>query len=259
MTPKERLDKLLVARGVVLSRERARALIMAGKVLVDENRVEKPGAQVRSDAHICLRREDFPFVSRGGVKLERALGVFGIDPKGKRAVDVGASTGGFTDCLLQKGALKVFAVDVGYGQLAWKLQQDPRVVNLERRNIRYLDFREIGEPVDLIVVDTSFISVRKFLERLCQIVMDSGDIVILIKPQFEVGKGEVEKGGIVRDPEKQIRVVRKIQQWALDLGLRVKGVVESPLKGVKGNREFFIHFVKGAMWVHGPTEDTETG
>lgn len=259
MTARERLDRLLVERGLVPSRERAKALIMAGKVLVDENRVQKPGTQVRPNARIRLKGEDSPFVSRGGLKLERALEVFGIDPKGKKAVDVGASTGGFTDCLLQRGASKVFAVDVGYGQLAWKLQQDPRVVNLERRNIRYIDFQEIGEPVDLIVVDTSFISVRKFLGRLCQMIKDGGDIVILTKPQFEVGKGEVEKGGIVRDPEKQIRVVEKIQQWAAEIGLRVKGVMESPLKGIKGNREFFIHFVKEAMSDHGPTENPETG
>lgn len=241
MRAKERLDRLLVERGLVPSRQRAKALIMAGKVVVDENRVEKPGTQVRPDANIRLKGEDYPFVSRGGLKLERALEVFGIDPRGKKAIDVGASTGGFTDCLLQRGASKVFAVDVGYGQLAWKLQQDPRVVNLERRNIRYLEFREIGEPVDLIVVDTSFISVGKFLLRLCQMMKKGGDILILVKPQFEVGKGKVEKGGIVRDHEKHMRVVERVKQWAGEIGLRVKGVMESPLRGIKGNKEFFIH------------------
>jgi 23S rRNA (cytidine1920-2'-O)/16S rRNA (cytidine1409-2'-O)-methyltransferase len=244
MTVKERLDRLLVERGFVTSRQRARALIMAGNVVVDENRVEKPGTPVRSDAHIRLKGEDCAYVSRGGLKLEAALEVFEIDPRGKSAIDVGASTGGFTDCLLQRGVSKVFAVDVGYGQLAWKLQQDPRVVNMERRNIRYLDVQEVGDPVDLIVVDTSFISVEKFLVRLCQMMKKNGDIVILLKPQFEVGKGQVEKGGVVRDPKKHMRVIEKIQQWGEEIGLRAKGVVESPLRGAKGNKEFFIHFVK---------------
>jgi len=244
MRTKERLDRLLVERGLVPSRQRARALIMAGKVVVDEDRVEKPGTQVRCDVSVRLKGEDCPFVSRGGLKLERALEVFDIDPRGKRAMDVGASTGGFTDCLLQKGASEVFAIDVGYGQLAWKLQKDPRVVNLERRNIRHLESHEIGGPVDLIVVDTSFISVEKFLTGLCQMVKKCGDIVVLIKPQFEVGKGNVERGGIVRDPKQHMRVVERIQHWAGEVGLRTKGVMESPLRGMKGNREFFVHFVK---------------
>jgi len=244
MSAKERLDRLLVERGFAPSRQRAKALIMAGKVVVDENRVEKPGIQVRSGAQIRLKGADCPFVSRGGLKLDRALEVFGIDPRGKKAIDVGASTGGFTDCLLQRGASKVFAVDVGYGQLAWKLQQDCRVVILERRNVRYLESREIGEPVDLIVVDTSFISVEKFLPRLCHMIKETGDIVVLIKPQFEVGKGEVEKGGVVRTPEKHMTVLERIQQGAKQIGLRTKGVMESPLRGTKGNREFFMHFVR---------------
>lgn len=244
MTAKDRLDRLLVDRRLVSTRQRARALIMAGKVMVDESRVSKPGTQVRSDADIRVEQDDLAFVSRGGLKLEAALKTFGIDPKGKRAIDVGASTGGFTDCLLQKGASRVFAVDVGYGQLAWKLQQDPRVVNLERRNIRYLDVQAIGEPVDLIVVDTSFISVEKFLVRLCQMMKEDGEIVILIKPQFEVGKGEVEKGGIVRNPEKHARVLQRIQDSGENIGLRTKGVMESPLRGTKGNKEFFIHLVR---------------
>ncbi len=244
MTAKERLDRLLVERGFVTSRQRARALIMAGNVVVDENCVEKPGTLVSSDAHIRLKGEDCAYVSRGGLKLEAALEVFKIDPRGKSAIDVGASTGGFTDCLLQRGVSKVFAVDVGYGQLAWKLQQDPRVVNMERRNIRYLDVQEVGDPVDLIVVDTSFISVEKFLVHLCKMMKKNGDIVILLKPQFEVGKGQVEKGGVVRDPKKHMRVIEKIQQWGEEIGLRAKGVVESPLRGPKGNKEFFIHFVK---------------
>jgi 23S rRNA (cytidine1920-2'-O)/16S rRNA (cytidine1409-2'-O)-methyltransferase len=244
MTGKERIDRLLVERGLVSSRQRARVLIMAGRVVVDENPVDKPGTQVRSNAKVRLKGQDSPFVSRGGVKLEGALEAFGIDPKGKKAMDVGASTGGFTDCLLQRGASKVFAVDVGYGQLAWKLQQNQRVVNLERRNIRHLDVQEIGEKVDLIVVDTSFISVEKFLSRLGQMVKKNGDIVILVKPQFEVGKGEVEKGGVVRDPLKHARIVEKIQKGGEEIGLKRQGVMESPLTGAKGNKEFFIHFVR---------------
>ena len=244
MKTRERLDRLMAERRLVPSRDRAKALIMAGKVLVDENRVEKPGTQVRWNAQIRLKGEDCPFVSRGGLKLERALAFFDIDPRGKKAMDVGASTGGFTDCLLQKGASQVFAIDVGYGQLAWKLQKDPRVVNLERRNIRHLKSHEIGDLVDLIVVDTSFISVEKFLVRLCQMVRTWGDIVILVKPQFEVGKGKVGKGGIVRDSEEQIGVVKRIQHWAGEIGLRTIGVMESPLRGAKGNKEFFLHLVK---------------
>jgi len=269
MSHKERLDKILVDRKLAPSRQRARALIMAGKVVVDENRVEKPGTQVWPDADIRLKGEDIPFVSRGGVKLDRALEVFGIDPQGKRAIDVGASTGGFTDCLIQRGVAEVFAVDVGYGQLAWKLRQDARVVNLERRNIRYLDLQEIGEPVELIVVDTSFISIQKFLLRLRHMVREDGDIVILIKPQFEVGKGKVEKGGIIRDHEAHKRVVERVRHEAREIGLETRGVIESPLKGAKGNKEFFIHLVRRegegeregreSVSRHGPAKSTETG
>jgi 23S rRNA (cytidine1920-2'-O)/16S rRNA (cytidine1409-2'-O)-methyltransferase len=244
MSAKERLDRLLLERGLASSRQRAKALVMAGKVVVDETRVEKPGAQIRSDAAIRLKGEDCPFVSRGGLKLDGALEFFGIEPGGKKAIDVGASTGGFTDCLLQRGASQVVAVDVGYGQLAWKLQQDPRVVSLERRNIRYVHPQEIGDPADLIVVDTSFISVEKFLARLCRVVKKGGDILVLIKPQFEVGRGEVEKGGVVRNPEKHERVVERIRTCGEELGLKTRGIMESPLRGVTGNKEFFIHFVR---------------
>ncbi|MBW2056278.1 MAG: TlyA family RNA methyltransferase [Deltaproteobacteria bacterium] len=244
MRPKERLDRLLVERGLASSRQQARALIMAGKVVAGGNPVEKPGTLVRPDISLGLKGRGCPFVSRGGLKLEAALKAFEIDPRGKRAMDVGASTGGFTDCLLQKGAARVFAVDVGYGQLAWRLQQDPRVVNLERTNIRYLDFQEVGEPLDLIVVDTSFISVEKFLSRLRGMVKRGGDLVVLVKPQFEVGRGEVEKGGIIRDRTKQMRVVERVRRAGEELGLVARGVIESPIKGAKGNREFFVHFVR---------------
>jgi len=269
MSHKQRLDRILVDRRLAPSRQRARALIMAGKVVVDENRVEKPGAQIWPDADIRLKGEDIPFVSRGGLKLDRALEAFGIDPTGKTAIDVGASTGGFTDCLIQRGAAKVFAVDVGYGQLAWKLRQDARIVNLERRNIRYLDLQEIGEPVELIVVDTSFISVNKFLVRLNHMVREDGDIVVLIKPQFEVGKGQVEKGGIIRNHEAHRRVLERVRQDARAIGLETRGVIESPLKGAKGNTEFFVHLVRRedvgvgqgreSVSRHGPAKSTKTG
>ncbi len=259
MRLKERLDKLLVERGLVSSRQRARGLIMAGKVVVDDKRIEKPGTPVSYDAQVRLKGEVCKYVSRGGMKLERALDVFTIDPRGKTAMDVGASTGGFTDCLLQRGAVRVFAVDVGYGQLAWKLQKDPRVVNLERKNIRYLDLKEIGEPVDLIVVDTSFISVEKFLPRLYELMKKEGEIVALIKPQFEVGRGEVGKGGIVKDPDKHRRVIERIRGFVAKIDMEVKSVVASPLRGASGNMEFFVHFVRTGATSHGSTEDTKAG
>ena len=244
MVRKERFDKLLVEKGMVQSRERARALIMAGKVIVDGQPINKPGAMVEVDAQLQIRGEDHPYVSRGGLKLEGALKAFEIDPKGMVVIDVGASTGGFTDCVLQKGAKKVYAVDVGYGQLAWSLQNDPRVVSLDRRNIRYLKKEEVGELVDLILVDTSFISIEKFLLHLLGFLKKGGEILSLIKPQFEVGKGEVGKGGVVRDPALHQKVIERISQFSRELRLTVHGVKESPLLGPKGNKEFFIHLKK---------------
>jgi 23S rRNA (cytidine1920-2'-O)/16S rRNA (cytidine1409-2'-O)-methyltransferase len=244
VTRKERFDKLLVEKGMVQSRERARALIMEGKVTVDGQTLEKPGLQVKVDAHLQIRGEDMPFVSRGGLKLEAALKAFGVDPEGKVVIDVGASTGGFTDCVLQKGAKKVYAIDVGYGQLAWKLQKDPRVVNLERRNIRYLKREEVAEEADLILVDTSFISIEKFLPHLLGFLKEGGDLLCLIKPQFEVGRGEVDKGGVVKDPALHQKVIDRISQFSQGLGLKGREVIESPLLGPKGNREFFIHLKK---------------
>jgi len=241
---KERFDKLLVEKGIVQSRERARAFIMEGRVAVDGRILDKPGTRVAVDAQLQLREEDQTYVSRGGKKLEGALEAFGIDPRGMVVIDVGASTGGFTDCVLQKGARKVYAVDVGYGQLAWKLQKDPRVVNLERRNIRYLKREEIQERADLILVDTSFISIEKFLPHLLGFLKEGGDLVSLIKPQFEVGKGEVGKGGVVRDPALHQKVIERISQFSRRLGVKVLPVVESPLLGPKGNKEFFIHLKK---------------
>ena len=244
MIRKERLDKLLVDRGVVQSREKARALIMAGKVAVEGNRMDKPGIQINADAQLQIQGGNSSYVSRGGEKLEGALRVFGIDPKQMLVMDVGASTGGFTDCILQKGAKKVYAVDVGYGQLAWRLQKDPRVLNLERRNIRYLRREEVQEEIDLILIDTSFISIEKFLPHLLGFLKKGGAMLSLIKPQFEVQRGEVGKGGVVRDKALHEKVIERIANFSRGLGLKVLGVTESPLLGPKGNKEFFIYFKK---------------
>ena len=242
---KERLDKLLVDKGIVQSRERARALIMAGKVLVKGKKVEKAGEMVLVDADIVLIGEDIPYVSRGGLKLEKALDEFNIDVTGKVAIDVGASTGGFTDCLLQRGAKKVYAIDVGYGQLDLKLRNDPRVINIERQNIRYIEKKVVPEDVDLVTIDSSFISLVKIIPKILEFIGEYGALIALIKPQFEVGKGEVGKGGVVRDEAKQRAVVEKIREFCTDSGLSVIGVVESPILGPKGNREFLIYAVKG--------------
>ncbi len=244
MGTKERLDKLLVDKGIVQSRERARAMIMAGKVAVDGKTVDKPGTQTNMEARLEVQGGGSSYVSRGGEKLEGALKGFAIDPRGMVAMDVGASTGGFTDCILQKGAEKVYAVDVGYGQLAWGLRKNPRVVNLERRNIRYLRREEVKEELDLILIDTSFISVEKFLPHLLGFLKKGGAIVGLIKPQFEVGREEVGKGGVVRDRALHKKMIDRISNFSRGLGLKVLGVTESPLLGPKGNREFFIHLKK---------------
>ncbi|MGB7574026.1 MAG: TlyA family RNA methyltransferase [Thermodesulfobacteriota bacterium] len=258
MVTKERIDKLLVDRGILQSRERARAMIMAGKVAVEGKRIDKPGVQVNGEARIQLQGGDSSYVSRGGEKMEGALKAFGIDPKGMMVMDVGASTGGFTDCILQKGAEKVYAVDVGYGQLAWKLQKDARVINLERRNIRYLRREEVEEEIDLILIDTSFISIEKFLPHLLGFLKKGGAILGLLKPQFEVGRGEVGKGGVVRDKALHEKVIDRISQFSRGLGLKILGVAESPLLGPKGNKEFFI-YLKKENEMNGKTEGTRTG
>jgi 23S rRNA (cytidine1920-2'-O)/16S rRNA (cytidine1409-2'-O)-methyltransferase len=238
---KERLDKLLMEKDLVQSREKARAFIMEGKVLVDGAMIDKPGVKVDLEANIRLQEEDPLYVSRGGKKLKGAIEAFGIDPTGMVVMDVGASTGGFTDCILQEGARKVYAVDVGYGQLAWKLQKDFRVINLERRNIRYLKREDVDEDIDLILIDTSFISIEKFLSHLLGFLKNGGAILGLIKPQFEVGKGEVGKGGVVKDAALHQKVIDRISGYCDSLRLRVLGVIESPLLGPKGNKEFFIY------------------
>jgi 23S rRNA (cytidine1920-2'-O)/16S rRNA (cytidine1409-2'-O)-methyltransferase len=258
MVTKVRLDKLLVDSGIVQSRERAKAMIMAGKVAVNGRRIDKPGTQIDANARLALQEEESHYVSRGGEKLEGALKAFAIDPTGMMVMDVGASTGGFTDCVLQKGAEKVYAVDVGYGQLAWRLQKDPRVVDLERRNIRYLRREEVEEEIDLILIDTSFISIEKFLSYLLGFLKKGGAILGLIKPQFEVGKGEVGKGGVVREAALHKKVIERISNFSRGLGLRVLGVTESPLLGPKGNKEFFIYLIKENE-ENGQTEGTRTG
>lgn len=237
---KQRLDKLMVERGLTPSLEKAQALIMAGQVVVGDHTVDKSGHQVQNDADIRIKGDVLPYVSRGGLKLRKALDQFEVDVSGLVAIDVGASTGGFTDCLLQAGVIKVFAVDVGHGQLAWKLQQDSRVINIEKTNIRYLTPDQLVETPDLAVIDASFISLSKVLPATVALVKPGGRIIALIKPQFEVGKGEVGKGGIVRDPAAHQKVIDAVSHTAKTLGLSVEGLCESPITGADGNREFLI-------------------
>lgn len=242
---KERLDKLLVELGLAASRERASALILAGKVVVDDHRVDKAGVRVDVEANIRLKGEDLAYVSRGGLKLEKALACFPVEVQGRVAIDVGASTGGFTDCLLQNGVTKVYAVDVGYGQLAWKLRDDIRVVNMERCNIRAMTVDRFNPLPTLAVIDASFISLSKVLPSTLPLLSALAEIIALIKPQFEVGKGQVGKGGVVKDPQLHRQVIENIEQLAVELGCTVLGVEESPILGPKGNREFLLYLRKG--------------
>lgn len=234
---RQRLDALLVARGLAESREKARALIMAGAVLVDDEPATKPGRVVADDAVLRVR-EDLPYVSRGGLKLVAALDSFGIDPAGLTAVDVGASTGGFTDCLLQRGAAHVIAVDVGYGQLAWKLRQDPRVTVVERTNVRNLQALPGEARVDLAVIDVSFIGLELVLPAVGRFLRPAGQAIALIKPQFEAGRSQVGKGGVVRDPAVHRAVLVRVLDWAATHGWAVRGLIRSPITGPKGNAEF---------------------
>jgi len=244
-TPTERIDRLLVDRGLAPSRERAQALVLAGLVVVDERRVDKPGTRVPADASIRVKGEDNPYVSRGGLKLAGALEALGVDPAGRVVLDVGASTGGFTDCVLQRGAALVYAVDVGHGQLAWKLQQDPRVVAVERTNARTWDGSLPGgghlsdRPPDLVVIDASFISLRLLLPNV-RALAPAAEVVALVKPQFEVGRGQVGRGGVVRDDALRAGAVADVVAVAGELGLRCAAVVDSPLAGPRGNREVFV-------------------
>ncbi|MCE7988221.1 MAG: TlyA family RNA methyltransferase [Caldilinea sp. CFX5] len=243
---KQRLDLLLVERGLVESREQARRLIMAGEVLVDEVVRDKPGQSFAAD--VALRvRHPLPYVSRGGVKLAAALDAFPIDVQGKIAVDVGASTGGFTDCLLQRGAARVYAIDVGYGQLAWKLRSDERVVVMERTNVRHLTELPGQTLADLAVIDASFISLNLVLPATLALLQPEADLVALIKPQFEAGKEQVGKGGVVREEAVHRRVLEDVFQLAEQLGLAVKGMMPSPLLGPAGNVEFLIWCRRNAV------------
>jgi 23S rRNA (cytidine1920-2'-O)/16S rRNA (cytidine1409-2'-O)-methyltransferase len=238
---KERLDRLLVQHGLVDSREVAVRTILAGGVSVDGMIVDKPARLVARGAHIEIERAA-PFVSRAGEKLAAALDAFSIDPHGLIALDVGSSTGGFTDCLLQRGAKRVYAVDVGYGLIDWKLRQDPRVILRERTNIRYIDRSQIPEPVDVAVIDVSFISLTLVLPSVVPLLAQQASVVALVKPQFEVGKGQVGSGGVVRDEGQRRAVTEKVIASAERLGLEAAGVLDSPVKGRKGNQEILVSF-----------------
>ncbi|HJN24651.1 MAG TPA: TlyA family RNA methyltransferase [Rhodospirillales bacterium] len=238
---KRRLDQLLVDRGLVESRSRAQGLIMAGKVYSETRRLDKAGQQVSEELPIEIKGQDHPWVSRGGLKLEKGLQAFDINPQGMTCLDVGASTGGFSDVLISGGATKVFAVDVGHGQFAWKLRQNPRIVVLERTNARYLTIENIPEPIDLIVCDASFIGLQTVLPAAMSLAAHNARMVALIKPQFEVGKGRVGKGGVVREPELHVEVCEKIRVWLESQpGWSVLGIADSPIKGPEGNKEFLI-------------------
>jgi 23S rRNA (cytidine1920-2'-O)/16S rRNA (cytidine1409-2'-O)-methyltransferase len=237
---KKRLDLAIVEKGLAQSRERARSLIMAGKVLVDNYPVSKPGAMISHHQEIIVKEQAIPYVSRGGLKLESALRALDIRVEGYICLDVGASTGGFTDCLLQHGASQVFAVDVGYGQLAWQLRQDPRVKVIERTNIRYMPAETLPCPVDFITIDVSFISLKIVVPAVLKFMKKTASVLALIKPQFEVGKGLVGKGGVVRDPELHNRVIKDLSSFFVDIGFIEDTLVPSALPGPKGNTEFFI-------------------
>jgi 23S rRNA (cytidine1920-2'-O)/16S rRNA (cytidine1409-2'-O)-methyltransferase len=241
---KTRLDKLLVNRGLTASRERAQAMILAGKVLVEEQKIEKAGALVGENAAVRLLGEDLRYVSRGGLKLERALEYWKLDVTGKSCLDIGASTGGFTDCLLQHGAVHVTAIDTGYGQIAMKLRQDERVRLMEKCNARLLTREALGELVDLVVMDVSFISATLVLPPVIGSAFPEDPAgcfaIVLVKPQFEVGRELVGKGGIVRDEAAQLAAVEKIRRCAVELGARTTDVIESPIRGTEGNREFLM-------------------
>ncbi len=241
---KERIDLLLCERGLAESRHRAQGLILGGLVRVNGQRVDKAGSQVAVDADLSLAGEVLPYVSRGGLKLQRALEGFSLSVTGAVAMDVGASTGGFTDCLLQRGAAKVYAIDVGYGQLAFSLRQDPRVIVIERQNIRSLTAEAIAGPVDLAVIDVSFISLTKVVPKVVSFIKAGGSLITLIKPQFEVGRGEVEKGGVIRTESKRRGVVERICGDAAAWGLSCVGVTPSPILGQKGNEEFLAYFTR---------------
>ncbi len=240
---KVRLDRLLVERGLVTTRQQAIGMILSGNVFVDGMLSDKAGSLIAESAEIRIK-SPMPYVSRGGLKLEEAIRIFNIDIEGKIAMDVGASTGGFTDCLLQHGAKRVYAIDVGYGQLHWKLRGDPRVVNLEKTHILKLDWRRIEDPIDIATIDLSFISLTRVLPALWKHLRSSVVMIALVKPQFEVGKGKVGRGGIVRDRKKAEESVNKVTQFAEGIGFKVKGLIPSPILGQKGNVEYLLYLEK---------------
>lgn len=242
---KERLDALLTARGLFESRAKAQAAIMAGQILVNEQKIDKPGTQVTEDAKIRILGDKLPFVSRGGLKLAKALKIFPISVEGKVVADIGASTGGFTDCALQNGAAKVYAIDVGYGQLAWKLRNDERVVNMERTNVRYLEKEQLAEMVDAATIDVAFISLDKVLPAVHKILKANGFVIALIKPQFEAGKENVGKKGVVRDPKVHEAVINNVISFAQNEGFGIAGLEFSPIKGPEGNIEYLLYLTLG--------------
>lgn len=242
---KIRLDQLVFDLGLAESRERAKTTVMSGHVFVNGQRADKPGMQVSPDVNIEVKGTALPYVSRGGLKLEKALKVFPIDVNGKVCIDCGASTGGFTDVLLKNGAAKVYSVDVGYGQLAWSLRNDERVVNMERTNIRYISSEQIPEPLDICVMDLSFISVKLVLPAVCALLKDDAQLVCLIKPQFEAGREEVGKKGVVRDKAVHLSVIESVLSFAPTVGMTVMGLDFSPIKGPEGNREYLCYMKKG--------------
>lgn len=242
---KERLDALLMNRGMFESRAKAQAAVMAGQVLVNEQKIDKPGTPVPPDVTIRLLGNNLPYVSRGGLKLEKALQIFPISVKDKIVADIGASTGGFTDCALQNGAIKVYAIDVGYGQLAWKLRSDERVINMERTNVRYLEKDSLPEQVDAATIDVAFISLDKVLPAVHKIVKDDGFVIALIKPQFEAGKENVGKKGVVRDAKVHESVINNVIDFAKTEGFGIAGLDFSPIKGPEGNIEYLLHLTLG--------------
>lgn len=242
---KIRLDQLVFDLGLAESRERAKTTVMSGLVFVNGQRADKPGMQVSPDVNVEVKGTALPYVSRGGLKLEKALKVFPIDVNGKVCIDCGASTGGFTDVLLKNGAAKVYSVDVGYGQLAWSLRNDERVVNMERTNIRYISSEQIPEPLDICVMDLSFISVKLVLPAVCALLKDDAQLVCLIKPQFEAGREEVGKKGVVRDKVVHLSVIESVLSFAPTVGMTVMGLDFSPIKGPEGNREYLCYMKKG--------------
>ena len=244
---KQRIDQLMVSRGLAESRARAQALVMAGLVFVGDRKIHKSGQQVAEEAEVVVKGRDHPWVSRGGIKLAHALDHFGLDPAGAVAMDIGSSTGGFTDVLLQRGAEHIFAVDSGTNQLAWKLRQDPRVKVLEQTSARVLTREQIDRPCDWVVCDASFIGLRKVLERPLELAAPDCRLVALIKPQFEVGREEVGKGGVVRDSALHERVCDEVRTWLESSGWTVQGIVESPITGPEGNVEFLVSAQRGTV------------